>query len=145
MTEESANDIAIRIDVESIKVYTKAIIKMFFERYFPEKDTKELQETFNEKYDELLLEHEKNDKTDLSRLYRLITLFKLTTALYLRQLDYNGHLLLMTTCSWSLLRFSQAYSNCGVIIHRYHWAMALYCWSKIMIEIQLPALDLKGS
>ena len=76
MTEESANDIAIRIDVESIKVYTKAIIKMFFERYFPEKDTKELQETFNEKYDELLLEHEKNDKTDLSRLYRLITLFK---------------------------------------------------------------------
>ncbi|GAG76929.1 unnamed protein product, partial [marine sediment metagenome] len=63
------------IKVDSTKWAIIETLKMIFMKNSP-KDAESLVESFSNKYEILLQEHEQEDKTDLSRYYRLIMEFK---------------------------------------------------------------------
>jgi len=64
-----------KIKVDTTKWGIIEVLKMIFMKDSP-KDAESLVESFTKKYENLLQEHEQEDKTDLSRYYRLIMEFK---------------------------------------------------------------------
>jgi len=64
-----------KIEVDTTKWAIIETLKMIFMKNSP-KDAESLVESFSKKYEILLQEHEQEDKTDLSRYYRLIMEFK---------------------------------------------------------------------
>ena len=75
MAQSSNKEKDIKINVESVKSSTVWIVNVFFKKYHTE-DAPDMMDSFSQKYDSLLQQHEQEDVTDLSRLYRLISEFK---------------------------------------------------------------------
>jgi len=77
MEEKNKNKriVDFKIKVDATKWGIIQTLKMIFMKNSP-KDAENLGESFSKKYEDLLQEHEKEDKTDLSRYYRLIIEFK---------------------------------------------------------------------
>ena len=75
MAQSSNKEKDIKINVESVKSSTVWIVNVFFKKYH-KADAPDMMASFSPKYDSLLQQHEQEDVTDLSRLYRLISEFK---------------------------------------------------------------------
>ncbi len=75
MTQSSDKEKDIKINVESVKSSTIWMVNVFFKKYHMD-DAPDMMDSFTQKYNSLLLQHEQKDITDLSRLYRLISEFK---------------------------------------------------------------------
>ncbi|MHA1611386.1 MAG: ethanolamine ammonia-lyase reactivating factor EutA [Promethearchaeota archaeon] len=68
-----------KINTETSKWAVISYVKFFLQKYMPdEAETESLSKTFAQKYEKVLLSHEKEDNTDLARLYRLLIEFKPT-------------------------------------------------------------------
>ncbi len=86
----STDEKDIKIDVESVKSSTIEIVTVFFKKYHTE-DAEDMINSFSQKFNMLLQEHEQDDDTDLSRLYRLISVFKPALASALQPgTEFNG-------------------------------------------------------
>ena len=76
MSRKAADESNIRVDIKNQKWAIVGIVNAFLERYNKE-NAKELRETFSEKYDALIKQHEQEDLTELSQFYRLVSEFRL--------------------------------------------------------------------
>lgn len=76
MSKKAADESNIRVDIENQKWAIVGIVNAFLERYNKE-NAKELRETFSEKYDALIKQHEQEDLTELAQFYRLVSEFRL--------------------------------------------------------------------
>ncbi|MHA1347532.1 MAG: ethanolamine ammonia-lyase reactivating factor EutA [Candidatus Heimdallarchaeaceae archaeon] len=75
MSQSSDKEKDIKINLESVKSATIWMVNVFFKKYHTE-DEPDMMDSFSQKYDSLLQQHEQEDFSDLSRLYRLISEFK---------------------------------------------------------------------
>lgn len=75
MSETSANEPNIKVDLATQKWYIVGIVHAFLDKYNKE-NAEELKEIFENKYDELIKQHEEEDNTELLQFYRLISEFR---------------------------------------------------------------------
>ncbi|MCK4895380.1 MAG: hypothetical protein KAS47_01125, partial [Candidatus Heimdallarchaeota archaeon] len=90
MSQSSNKEKDIKINLESVKSSTIWMVNVFFKKYHAE-DEPDMMDSFSQKYDSLLQQHEQEDVSDLSRLYRLISEFKPALASVLQPgMEFNG-------------------------------------------------------
>ena len=75
MSGKIVDESNIKVDVETQRYYIIGIVHAFFDKYNKE-NAEELRDKFEKRYDELIKQHEKEDKTELSQYYRLISAFR---------------------------------------------------------------------
>ena len=75
MSGKTVNESNIKVDIENQKWVIVGIVNAFLDRYNKE-NAEELRKTFLEKYDSLIREYEKEDRTELSQFYRLVSEFR---------------------------------------------------------------------
>jgi len=75
MLEKSADESNIKVDIETQRWYIVGTVHAFLDKYNKE-NSEELKDIFENKYNELIKQHEKEDTTDIQRFYRLISEFK---------------------------------------------------------------------
>ena len=76
MSSKAVDESNIRVDIANQKWAIVGIVNAFLDRYNKE-NAKELIETFTEKYNVLIKQHEEEDLTELSQFYRLVSEFRL--------------------------------------------------------------------
>ncbi|MHA1199306.1 MAG: ethanolamine ammonia-lyase reactivating factor EutA [Candidatus Heimdallarchaeaceae archaeon] len=77
MSGKTVDESNIKVDIENQKWAIVGIMHAFLDRYNKE-NAEELRESFSKTYDSLVEEHKKEDITELSQYYRLVSEFRLS-------------------------------------------------------------------
>ena len=75
MSGKAINELNIKVDIANQKWWIVGTVHAFLDRYNKE-SAKELKEKFENKFSELIRQHEKEDETELLQFYRLISEFR---------------------------------------------------------------------